>query len=235
MMLMSVAGQAVAGDPSGRWEGQARVPGLPLPIVLDLAPGAGSTWVGSVTLPGRGIKGLPLLALKVDADRVEASLAAAFGGAAAPPATLSLQLQSDGRAAGDFQQGGHRAELTLIRTGAAQVDLPHRGTPIDARLAGIWTGRYELGGAPRDVRLILVQPSSETASGELTIVGRRTTQLTLDRVIQGARWLELESDAAGIRIEGRWNADSSVIEGSFTQGPFEAPLTLRRQPAGSAR
>ena len=37
---------------------------------------------------------------------------------------------------------------------------------------------------------------------------------------------------AGIRIEGRWQAGPGRIDGSFSQGPFEAPLSLRRVSEG---
>ncbi len=231
-LLVPLAGPLIAADLSGRWEGELRIPAAPLPIVLDLAASPTGGWVGSVTLPGRGVKGASLEALQVVADSVGASLDPAFGGAGSTPTRLDLKLQADGSLAGEFRQGGHQATAALRRSGPAQVDPPRLATAIDPSLAGTWTGRYELGGSPRDVTLTLVQGPSGVATGTLKIVGRRITELPLDRVVQTPRFLELDASAAGIHIAGRWQAGSGRIDGSFSQGPFEAPLSLQRAPVG---
>lgn len=231
-LLAPLAGPLIAADLAGRWEGELRIPGAPLPIVIDIATSKAGVWVGSVTLPGRGVKGVPLEALQVVANGVGAGLDPAFGGATSTPVRLDLRLQADGSLAGDFRQGGHQAAAALRRSGPPQVDPPRLTTAIDPSLAGTWTGRYELGGSPRDVTLTLVQGASGVASGSLKIVGRRTTELALDRVVQTPRFLELDASAAGIRIEGRWQVGVGSIDGSFSQGPFEAPLSLQRTPAG---
>ena len=235
-LLTALAGPLLAADLSGRWEGELRIPGAVLPIVIDLAPPAAGGWAGSVTLPGRGVKGAPLEALQVGPDGFGASLETAFGGAGnganRTPTRIDLRMIAEGSLAGEFQQGGHRATATLRRSGPAQVDLPRRATAIDPSLAGTWTGRYELGGSPRDVTLTLVRGAGGVATGTLKIVGRRTTELALDRVMQTPHFIELDAGAAGIRIEGRWQAAAGRIDGSFTQGPFEAPLSLQRQPDG---
>lgn len=235
-LLTMLAGPLLAADLAGRWEGELRIPGAAQPIVIDLATSSAGGWAGSVTLPGRGVKGAPLAALQVGADSVGASLEAAFGGAGSPangtPTRVDLRLLAEGSLAGDFQQGGHRAPATLRRSGPAQVDPPRRATAIDPSLAGTWIGRYELGGSPRDVTLTLVQGPGSAASGTLKIVGRRTTELVLDRVMQTPHFIELDASAAGIRIEGHWQAGAGRIDGSFSQGPFEAPLSLQRQHAG---
>lgn len=229
-----LANPLVAADLSGRWEGELRVPGTPLPIVLDLAAPAAGGWTAAVTLPGRGVKGASVGVQPLGAHGASVQLEAAFGGAGPAPTRLELQAQPDGSLAGTFHQGGHQATAALRRSGPAQVDHPRAGTAIDPSLAGTWTGRYELGGSPREVTLTLVQGASGVATGRLRIVGRRTTELALDRVIQTPQFLELEAGAAGIRIEGRWRTAPGRIEGTFGQGPFEAPLILQRRTPGGA-
>ena len=44
---------------SGRWEGTARIPDDELTVVVDLAQENGA-WVGSIIIPGLGVKGAPL-------------------------------------------------------------------------------------------------------------------------------------------------------------------------------
>lgn len=233
-----VGGGVVAADPAGRWEGDAGIPGRPQAVVLDLARNAnGAGWHGSVTLPGRGVKGAPLDALAIGADgSVTADLATAFGGPQSPfPTRLELAMRANATLAGSLQQGGHRAELVLRRSGEAQVDAPPRRTPLPAALAGTWRGRYALGGVPREVTLTLGPAGSDgstTALGELLIVGPRRSQLAVDRVSAASQFLVVEATAAGLRLEGRWDGAAGWFDGTVLQGPFEAPVRLRRD-AGS--
>jgi hypothetical protein len=224
---------ASAPDPMGRWEGEAAIPGAaPLPLVLDLAPDGRGSWAGSVTLPGRGVKGAPLDGLNVTSDgQVQAGLRAAFNGTPVEPAPLlALRMLPDGRLEGELRQGGHAARLQLQRSGPPQVDLPPPDTPLPPALAGTWRGRYELGGYPREVTLTLA--AAPAAPGELLIVGKRRTQLPIDKVRALGGFMTLEASSAGIRLEGRWDARSGRFDGEFIQGPFEAPLRLQRDVAG---
>lgn len=237
LLIASLGSPAAAATPSGRWEGEARIPGAPQRIVLDLAPSPAGEWAGSLTLPGRGVKGAPLDALTVGADgSVQADAASAFGGPPSElPTQLAVRMLPDGRLEGELRQGGHAAALALRRSGDAQVDAPPARTALPAALAGTWRGRYELSGYPRDVTLTLQTTTSPSANaGELLIVGKRRSQLVIDRVNASERFVTLEASAAGIKLEGRWDATTGAFEGSFFQGPFEVPLKLQRD-ATSAR
>lgn len=230
-------GAAAASDPSGRWEGEARIPGAPQRLVLDLAKSTSDgRWAGSLTLPGRGTKGAPLQSLQVGADgHVQADAASAVGGPPSElPTQLELRLLPDGRLEGAWRQGGHEAGVLLWRSGEAQVDPPPPRTAVPAALSGVWRGKYELGGYPRDVTLTLHATSDpQAAAGELLIVGKRRTQLAVDRVNAGSRFVTLEAGSAGMRLEGQWDAASGSFEGLVSQGPFEAPLKLQREAARS--
>jgi hypothetical protein len=225
---------AFAADLAGRWEGVAQIPGAPQPIVLDIAPGAGGAWSGSLTLPGRGMKGAPLRELRVSARDVRALLGTAFPGQPDTSPEITLSALADGSLAGEFRMAGHSAPVALGRTGDAQVDLPVPATAIAAALSGTWTGRYELGGVPRDVTLKLANDSRGLGAGELRIVGKRTTVLPIDRVVQGREFVSFESSDAALRIEGRWATPDGSIQGQVLNGPFAAPLVLRRAAAKEA-
>lgn len=230
---LACAASSLAATPQGRWEGEVAIPGAPVQIVLDLSP-SGAGWAGSVTWPGRGIKGARIDSLSVGADgRVEANVAGAFGGPPLEqPTTLTLQPASDGRLEGVFRQAGHEAAVSLWRSGDAQVDAPPRQTPVPAGLAGVWRGRYELGGYPREVTLTLSAsrelPSAQAPAGQLLIIGKRRNELVVDRVDAGERFVTLEASAAGLRLEGQWDARAGRFEGMVIQGPFEAALSLQR-------
>ena len=228
--LAALPAQA-APDPSGRWEGEAQLSGQPLPVVVDLARSAQGGWQGRVTLPGRFVAGAPLAALKADGKSFEATFGAAFLVPPDPPPRLQLQWRGADLAQGSLALNGLQAPLQLRRSGPAQLaPAPAPSLPLDERLLGTWTGRYVLGGNPREVTLTLTRSPTGQGGGTLLIVGKRRTELKLDEVHLGASLLRLEAHSAGISIEGRWSP--AAIDALFEQGPFEATLPLRR-PTGA--
>ena len=222
------AAQALAAPAAaGRWEGVADVPGNPLRLVLDLDQAPGGRWDGSVILPDRGVKGAPLDGLAVSGCDVRFELTAAFAGGGGAQPRVALACQPDGTLAGTFELAGLSTRVSLRRSGAAQVDRPPANSVISAALAGRWTGRYELGGFAREVTLTLANRGDSGGGGQLVIVGKRTTTLDVDQVVQGREFVTLRASAANYRIEGRFTADGA-IEGAVSQGPFEAAIVLRR-------
>ena len=232
--LLGPALAAAATDPSGRWEGVADIPGQPLRLVVDLDRDAQSHWAGSVILPERGVKGAALDGLAVSGCDVRFGLLAAFPGGATLQPAATLACRPDGALAGTFTLGGRSAALTLHRSGAAQVDRPAASSELDAALAGRWTGRYELGGFAREVTLTLANRDGR-GGGQLVIVGKRTTTLEIDHVTQGREYVTLRASGADFTIEGHFVAAEGVIDGGVAQGPFEAPIVLRRQAAGGEK
>jgi len=226
---LACAGARAATDPAGRWEGAADVPGQPLRLVLDLDRDAQGRWAGSAILPGRGVKGAAVDGLAVSGCDVRLGLAAAFPGGETLQPRLALACQADGTLAGTFSLGGRSAPVSLRRSGPAQVDRPPTGSPITSALAGTWTGRYELGGFPREVTLTLANGPGGTGGGQLVIVGKRTTTLQVDQVVQGREFVTLRASSAGFSIEGRFAPQDGVIDGAVSQGPFEAAIVLHRQ------
>jgi hypothetical protein len=108
LVLWLPAALSAAPGLSGRWEGEAQIPGAPLAVVIDLAPDPRSGWVGSVILPGRGIKGAPLADLQVSDNALHFTTAAAFSTPSEPTPRVALHRQVDGSLVGEWQQAGHR-------------------------------------------------------------------------------------------------------------------------------
>jgi len=227
---LACAGAPAATDPAGRWEGVADIPGQPLRLVLDLDHDAQGRWAGSAILPGRGVKGAAVDGLAVDGCDVRLGLAAAFPGGDTLQPRLVLACQADGAFAGTFTLGGRSAAVSLHRSGPAQVDRPPAASAITPALAGTWTGRYDLGGYPRAVTLTLGNGPGGAGGGQLVIVGKRTTTLQVDQVVQGREFVTVRASSAGLSIEGRFAVQEGVIDGTVSQGPFEAALVLHRQP-----
>ena len=229
---LSAAGAIAAPDPSGRWEGRVDIPGDPLRLFVDLDRDARGQWQGSAVLPDRGVKGAPLSELGVDGCDVRFGLAAAFAGGGGANPKVVLACQPDGSLAGRFDLAGNSTTVTLRRSGAAQVDRVTPNSVISPALAGRWTGRYELGGYAREVTLTLANRPGSGGAGQLVVVGKRTTTLDMDRVIEGREFVTLGASAANLRIEGRFAAAEGTIAGEVILGGFEAPIVLHRQANG---
>jgi hypothetical protein len=222
-------GGGPASAAEGRWEGQAQVPGVAVPVVVDIAAGP-QGWIGSITLPGRGVRGAPLQALAVHGTTVRAEV----GAAGAPGTEIGIALRQSAGATlvGELSQGGHAAPLTLQRTGPAQVEPTPASTPIAPSLLGTWVGRYDIGFGPRDVTLRLdAAPDGREPKATITVVGRRTVEIAIDLIVQHGAFVTLAANAADIALEGPWALEGGQWSMAWRQGPFEAPLLLRRQVA----
>jgi len=207
----------------GRWEGVAEIPLSPQVIVVDLEPDKEGTWHGSVVLPGRGVKGAPLRELVVDDARIAFSLTSAMPFPADPPPVVSMHLQEDGLMHGQLDFAGLSAPMALHRTGAAQVDVPPLSTPVEAALAGSWSGSFELFGYPRQVSLDLAGTGAT-----MVIVGQRTTRVEFELVQQNGRFLALSGNGYDISFEGDWQNTEGLIDGTFMMGSIALPLQFRR-------
>lgn len=231
-LLAPSAGAADALE--GRWEGQAAIPGAAMAIVLDLAEQDGRL-AGWLTLPGRGIKGMLLPGVQREGAELKVDLTPAFNMMGPPKPTPRLVLTMPaGRTAatqaapatlaGRFEQGGHQAPVALVRAGDAQPEPMQRNSALTPALVGTWKGQYELAGYPRQVTLVM---SADAA--EAVIVGRRTTRVPMDVIRLGTHHLLLANREMQLAIEGR--VAPGEFDATFTQGPYEAPLMLRKEGA----
>ncbi len=81
----------------GRWEGGARMPDDELNVIVDLAQENGA-WVGSIIIPGLGVKGTPLTDIKVESLDVKFAVKGPLG------IQLNLRLlDANNKLAGNFE------------------------------------------------------------------------------------------------------------------------------------
>ncbi len=224
LCCLSAPAAAMAAAPwVGRWEGTVAIPGAPMPIIIDLVDTPGP--MGSMILPGRGVKGDALRQVAVDpAGALRLDLPARLG----ENARATLRRAPDGRLVGEFEQAGHRADLVLSFSGAAQVDPAPASSALPEVLQGTWVGGYQLGGYPREVTLTLSQPGF-TGRATLLIVGRRRSEVPIDHVVLNGAVLQVVSATTGITLEGRLHPGDGSLRGQFLQGPLEADFVLRKR------
>jgi hypothetical protein len=217
-----------AESAAGRWEGAAQIPGQELKLVVDLSDDGGKGWIGSIVIPGFGVKGAPLVDLHVRGGDLTFAIKGALGNERAGRAELTAHLNSHGRLAGDFKQGGNTAPFVLVKTGPAQVDLPIQSSAVAKELEGEWKGDYEMMGYARHATMKFSNRGAEGAALEFTIVGKKVNNVPVTLVTQDGDFVTVKSEEFGITFEGRFSKEAREIKGTLSQGPMEAPLVLKR-------
>jgi hypothetical protein len=135
---------------------------------------------------------------------------------------------------GELHQGGNVAPFALMRTGRAQVEAPVTSTAVRHGLEAAWTGQFMLGGAPRDVAITVANHAGAPATATFVVVGKRTTDLPVDLVVEEGEFLRIESSANRVTFEGRYVDARDEIDGSIEVGPLEIPVVLRRKPRSAS-
>ncbi len=219
-----------AENAAGRWEGSAQIPGRDLKLIVDLSEDAEKGWIGSIIVPGFGVKGAQLVDLKVRSSDVAFAIKGALGNERAGKAELKAHLTADGHLAGDFTQGGNSAPFVLEKTGPAQVDLLPRNTAVSKELEGEWKGDYEMMGYARHATMKFANRGADGAAVEFVVVGKKVNNVPVSLVTQAGDFVTVKSDDFGITFEGRFVKEAGEIKGTLSQGSMEAPLLLRRTP-----
>lgn len=231
ILFASAALSPAAENAAGRWEGAAQIPGLDLKLIVDLSEDAGKGWIGSITVPGFGVKGAQLVDLHVRSSDLAFAIKGALGNERAGKAELKAHLTADGHLAGDFTQAGNSAPFVLEKTGPPQVELPPRSTPVSKELEGEWKGQYELNGYARQVTMKFANREGDAASLEFVIVGKKVNNVPVTLLTQEGDFLTIKSDEFGMTYEGHFRKEAGEIQGTIVQAPFEQPLVMRRGAA----
>ena len=233
VLLSSALVCEAAENEAGRWEGSIQTPGSEFPVIVDLDQVAGKDWAGSIIIPGLGVKGAPLTDLSIGDSGISFTIKGALASERTGQAKFKGRLTSDGQLTGDFLQAGNTAPFVLQKIGPPQVELPRKSTVISEELEGGWKGDYEMDGYPRHVTLTLANHNRDGASAELVIVGKKTNNVPVELVTEESGFVMIKSSEFGITYEGRFRGEAGEINGTFTLGPFELPLILRRQRANA--
>ena len=228
LLLFTIAlGCRAALSAEGRWEGLIRIPGSEQPVVVDLSAAGPGLWTGSIILSRLGIGGAPLANIVVTDVDVAFDMGAALADATTGAARFNARRAGDAMT-GEMRQAGNVASFSLVRSGPAQVEAPPRSTPVGRDLEDQWNGEYELGGYPRRVTITLENHANAGATATFVIVGKRTSDLAVDLVIQEGDTLRVESRASRVTFEGRLSGQGREISGTIELGAIELPLVLRR-------
>ena len=195
-----------------------RIPDDELTLVVDFAQDNGA-WVGSIIIPGLGLKATPLTDIKVQSPDVNFTVKGALG------IHMNLRLDANNKMAGNFEQAGNRASVTLTKMGPPQVEHPRRNTPVAKELEGEWKGDYEMLGYTRHVSIKFAN-HQDGATADFVIVGRRHNVLPVDLVTQEGDLVTVDSREMGFSFEGRLR--DGKLTGAIRQAAMETALVFVR-------
>ena len=153
-------------------------------LIVDLAEESGKGWIGSIIIPGFGVKGAPLVDLHVRSSDLAFTIKGALGNERAGQAEIRAHLTPDGHLSGEFKQGGNTAPFALEKTGPPQVELPPRSTPVSKQVEGEWKGEYEMNGYARQVTMKFSDRGPDAPGLEFVIVGKKTNNVPVSLLTQ---------------------------------------------------
>jgi hypothetical protein len=127
-----------------------------------------------------------------------------------------------------------RLMLVALLATACGVPAPGPGAAASVDVAGSWTGRLDLPGAPLDVGVTLSGPPG-TLAGTLDVpaqgvVGRPLANVSADG---GTVRFTVPGPPGDASFAGTVAADGSAIGGRFTQAGQSYPLVLHRGAVAS--
>ena len=209
-----LASPAVAEDATGHWFGKLKAPGdIELTIVAHIRPGPDGALQGYAESPDQAPVQIPMAEIKATPDTL------AF---ATPSVGATFQGKWDASAqgwVGALIQNGQTLPLTLVR-GAPPPRAVVQG------LDGDWSGVLETGQG--DLRLKLHVKTDADGTTALFQSPDQSPMQIVAVVTHVGDAVTFELKGIG-GFAGKLSADGGLAEGSWRQGGFSLPLTLKRE------
>lgn len=220
-LFIALGGAAEArADLSGHWEGVLQAPEMMIDFQIDIARTEAGAYMGTISLPGERLHGLPLKVVTLDGRSVSFN--------ARSDQTFAGTLSEDGNSmTGDFTMQGGSAPFRLTRSGDAKIETPPTSPKISERLAGTWNAAIET----RQGGVSVVLKLSNTAEGRSTgtLINLHDGGIELPLAIEEtADGVTLRTTPLDSSFSGTLSADGMVLEGTFRQGAQSVPVTFRK-------
>jgi len=224
LLTIAVAAAAAAQTPSpagsGHWEGSINVQGKELAVVIDLASKNGK-WEGTSALPDMNAKGLVLSPITIEGQAVTLTIK---GGPGNP--TFKGTLSKDAKTmTGDFTQGPVAGTFTLAWKGEPKIEAAPKNAALGKEFEGAWEGTLDVNGTTLRLNLKL-QNEAAGATGTLISLDQGNAEIPLGSIV--AKGAHLEFTVPGVGGSYAGDLKDGQITGTWTQGPGNLPLTLKR-------
>jgi hypothetical protein len=212
-------------DPSGHWEGAVQTSGMTIVVEIDLARNASGEWMGTFGQPQQNLKGVPLSNVSADGRTVKFQV-----GNVAGERTFEGTLGADGKSlTGDYASPvAGTVVFNLVRTGEAHIAPRPKNAAVAKELEGAWEGTLEVDSGLH-LRLTIANQADGTSVASLINVDEGRLEVPVSTIEQSAANVTLTIDAIGGSWTGTINGSGTELNGTYSQGPFSAPLVFKRK------
>jgi hypothetical protein len=223
LWIIGVVTLSAQSDIKGHWAGSVDV----MSVEIDLDKAA-TGWIGSFSMPTRGMSGIPLDSVIFTEGK--ASFVIRGSGQ-----RFSGTLSADGKTLdGAFASATDSHPAKLTRTGEARVELPKPNPAVAPEFLGSWAGTIQfdqLGGPPLRVT---VKISNGTAGAEALVVSldQGNTQLLVNTITQRSKRLTLEVKVSGGVYDAEINEAGTEMLGTWSQLGNSTALVLKKAGFG---
>jgi hypothetical protein len=222
LWIASATTVSAQSDVRGHWTGSVDSVG----IEVDLDKAA-SGWIGSFSMPTRGMSGIPLDSVTF-ADGKASFVIKGSG------QRFIGTLSTDGKTLdGSFSSATDAHSAKLARTGEARVELPKTSPAVTPEFLGSWDGtiRFDQLGTPPLRVTLKISNGTEGAEALVISLDQGNSQLPVNTIIQKGTKLTLEVKVAGGVYEGEINQAGTQIDGTWSQMGNSTTLVLKKAPA----
>jgi hypothetical protein len=227
---VSFAGAQAPIDPSGHWEGVIDAPNGPIAVEFDFVRNSSGELEGTLAVPHQHVRGLPLSNVTRDGATLRFQL-----GKNAGDRTYNATLSADATTmAGDYTQDGFAITFHAARKGDARVAPRPRSAPVGEELTGTWNGTLDVNGVAMRVQLVIVN-EPDASSGTIANLDQGGVEVPISVIAQKASAVTLAVAAIDGSYSGKLHAEARELTGTWTQGTFSAPLSLKRTPPPNAK
>jgi hypothetical protein len=209
-------------DMRGHWSGN--VDAMSIEVDLDKAA---SGWIGSFSMPTRGMSGIPLDSVAF-ADGKASFVIKGSG------QRFAGTLSTDGKTLdGAFVSATDAHPATLTRTGEAKVELPKTNPAVTAEFLGSWDGTIQFDQLSAPPLRVTLKISNRTEGAEALVISldQGNVQLPVNTIIQKGTKLTLEVKVAGGMFEGEINKAATEINGTWSQLGNSTAVVLKKTAA----
>jgi hypothetical protein len=222
LWIVCTMAASAQSDMRGHWTGIVGEVG----VEIDLDQAA-SGWTGSLSMPARGMSGIPLDGVTF-ADGKAAFVIRGIG------QRFTGTLSTDGKTLdGAFASATDSHAAKLTRTGEAKVDLPKPNPAVAPEFLGSWAGTIQfeqLGGPPLRVT-VTISNGAAGAEAQVVSLDQGNAQLPVNAITQKGTKLTLEVKVAGGVYEGEINNGGTEMHGTWSQMGNSTALVLKKTAA----
>ena len=209
-----------AKGPAGHWEGKIQAPDGDLNIEIDLAQDAASGWMGTISIPSQGSKGVPLLDVSVKESAVRFGIKAP-----GEPRFQGTLAKEGGKVSGEMTQSGVTMPFEITRNGEAKIEKPVQNPPLSKELEGTWEGALDAGGQKLRLRVVLSNQAG-AGTGILISLDQGAAEIPIAKISQAGSRVDLVVPTVGGGFTGELKG--AQIEGEWSQNGNSLPLKLTK-------